>query len=196
MSKIALIFSCLTSLQVAAAPPPTPEPIKAKAGINQSKQVPAEKPCVDTDKIYKVCTDQNPKLEELKQQATNQKKLVLITFGAEWCGWCKSLHAQFEKPEATKRLDTQFILSDIGVYMYDSPKKTESGVQILNHLLHVNKMSKSIINGFPIMAVVDPKTEKAIFIPTGNLEENKNGKGHDIEKVFAALTKAANDLKK
>lgn len=150
--------------------------------------------CDDSNRIYKVCTDQNQIIEKYYSTAQSENKLVLITFGADWCPWCKSLNRIFSESEVWSQLDGSVVNSEIGVNDI-SGKNVESGLKIITDLLSLNNKDSSTYNGLPFLAVVDPKTKKAAFIQTGDLEDNSNGEGHDRKKVIEAILKAVSEVK-
>lgn len=151
--------------------------------------------CNDTRRIYKVCSDQSIPHQAILKRALEEEKLVLIKFGADWCSWCHSLHTLFNTQTFWESLNNQVLLSEIGVYMYDSATKVESGRDILQELLSVNQKDSSIVTGFPFLVVVNPQDNKSVFIGTGDLEDNSNGNGHSPDAVRAAILNAVNQLK-
>jgi thiol-disulfide isomerase/thioredoxin len=153
--------------------------------------------CDDTGKIYKVCSDQivnvyNPNLA----QALANDQLLLISFGADWCGWCKSLHRIFHDNQFWGQLDNKLVLTEIGTTFYDSGEQAPSGVELLNQLFETSLQDKSIMTGIPFLAVVNPKTNQIAFIQTGGLEDNSHGSGHDPAKVLQALQDAIASVSK
>ena len=44
-------------------------------------------------KIYDECTDQRQLYEDARAEAASQGKVLLVSYGAEWCIWCHVYHA-------------------------------------------------------------------------------------------------------
>lgn len=150
-----------------------------------------EASCNDNKKIYKVCTDQYRAFENALKKAKASDKLVLVTFGAEWCPWCLSMNQVLNDNKVWKKLEAKVLRSDIGIYKYDSRKQVETGRKVLDELLAINKKDPTDYKGIPLLAVVDPKTKKTIFINSGDLEKNtKKKKGHDKAKVTEVILHA------
>lgn len=153
--------------------------------------------CNDNRRIYKVCSDQREEFEKKLDQAKKENKFVLIKFGADWCPWCVSLHKIFTSPDFKESLDKHFVLSEIGVFMYDSTDKVISGTDILSELLKQNNLDKTYVQGTPFLVVLNPTNNKGIFINTADLEKNTDTtQGHDQEKLLKVLEKAHTDLSK
>ncbi|MCB0414842.1 MAG: thioredoxin family protein, partial [Bdellovibrionales bacterium] len=134
--------------------------------------------CVDSDKIYKVCSDQEAAFQKKLSEAKKNKKLVLIGFGADWCPWCKAISKLFHDKSFWSTFQTKLVLSEVGVSHYDSRERILSGFNILNELLKKNNKTEGDVDGYPFLAVVRPLDKKTIFINTGDLEDNRNQKGH------------------
>lgn len=141
-------------------------------------------PCSDSGKIYKICSDQQATFQsELNARKEKAQNLVVI-FGADWCPWCISLHKIMGQEKN--------IPLDIG--LYQEREKVSSGFSVLEQ---VKKMAgeKKKLEGLPLLAVINPKNGKAIFVDTEPLEKNtKTTKGHDPKKLFAALREAEKSL--
>ncbi len=152
------------------------------------------KKCVDRKKVYKVCSNQERSFKQSIYRAKKKNKLILVKFGAEWCPWCQSLHKIFHSKDFKGKYHKKFELLEVGVFHYDSKTMVDSGMHILQRLLDKNNLSKDKVEGYPFIAVVNPKTLKAIFINTGKLEDNRKGKGHYKQKVYQALKIAASKV--
>ncbi len=84
------------------------------------------------------------------------------------------------------------MLADLGVY--NGKVKVPSGDAILNRLKEQAHYFRKI-DGIPVLAMVNPRNEKAVLIDTEPLEKNtKTRKGHDPKKVLAALEKASVEI--
>lgn len=140
--------------------------------------------CNDSGKIYKICSDQQAHFQsELNLHKEKGQNLVVI-FGADWCPWCISLH----KIMGNKKRAAL----DIG--LYQEREKVSSGFAVLE-LVKAMAGEKKKLEGLPLLALINPKNGKAIFIDTEPLEKNtKKSKGHDSKKIFAALHEAEKSL--
>lgn len=152
--------------------------------------------CDDSGKIYKVCSDQQAAFQATLEQAIAEDKIVLVKFGADWCPWCQSLHKILSNEQMLREIgNDQLLLSEIGTNMYNSAEKVESGINILLAILEANGQSKDVVKGTPLIVVLRPSDLKAVFINTGDLEDNSKGEGHDKQKVKQAIQEAMNQLR-
>lgn len=157
-------------------------------GISLSLGTVYAAPCNDANKIYKICTPQRALYNTAVAAAQQNGKLVLAQFGFEACPWCQSIHKIFQAKENQSKL-TGFEIVSI-----EAKDQALDGKDVLKALLRKKPEMKA--EGFPFLAVVNVRTHKAEFINTGALEKNTaSSKGHDAEKVFAAIDAAAQKLK-
>lgn len=154
----------------------------------------ASQNCNDNRMIYKVCSDQKDIFTQAANDAQAKKQWLAVTFGAQWCPWCRSLNTLFSKIDFVQKMNGNFLTINIAVYQPESYDVVPTGMSLLNELLAKNNQDISIFNGVPLLVVVDPLAQKAVFIQTGDLEDNSNGEGHDPAKVLSALNKAAKEL--
>lgn len=94
--------------------------------------------CNDNQKIYKVCSDQIAIYEQQHLIAIRERKLLVLVFGADWCPWCNSLNKLFNEESFIKNINRSMRFQEIGIYMYNSGKKVESGFTILSRLARSN----------------------------------------------------------
>lgn len=145
--------------------------------------------CDDAGKFYRFCADQKPIYQEAEAKAASENHLLVVAFGADWCPWCRSLHTLLvvEKDEHRilgKKADIEEIA------LYRDQDKLPSGWEVLEQVASYSK-KKVHKEGVPLLAVVNPKKKKAVFIDTGKLEKNtKVTKGHDVKKLAAAVKRA------
>jgi len=151
--------------------------------------------CDDSTKLYKVCSDQEDLYRQAAAQAIIEKKFVLITFGAEWCEWCKTMHAVLENDANWSRVEDRLVKVSIAV-SDSAGTDIAAGQHLVQTLLDMNHVDKSIFRGIPFLAVVDPISLSTVFIDTGDLEDNTNGPNHDPEKVVAALKAATQEIQR
>lgn len=150
--------------------------------------------CNDEGKIYKVCSDQQEAYNAALERAKKGNKKLLVVVGAEWCPWCVSLHKMLGQPEALgKDFSKKYELVDIALYR--DKTKVPSG-EAVQELLKKQAGYTGKLAGIPVLAVVNPKSEKASIIDTEPLEQNtETSKGHNAKKVMAAIQKAERKLK-
>ena len=107
-------------------------------------------------------------------KAKQENKRVLVMFGGDWCVWCQRFHAVLLKDAAIPPLcNPRYVL-----VMADAAK----GEPYQNY----DKDGKK--HGYPFLTILAADGRVLVNQETGVLEQ---GKGYDIEKVKAFLTKWA-----
>ena len=130
--------------------------------------------------VYDEKADAAKDIEAALAKAKRNHTRVLVQWGANWCGWCKMLHAfcASEKDVAKKLRDEyEVVLVDVG--------------RMDKHQDLVKKYGASLDQGIPFLTVLGEKGEVIANQETGSLEKPKGTEppGHDKAKVLDFLTK-------
>ena len=143
--------------------PAAPTPAAAKPA--------AAKPPVPA--VYDESADAKADVAAALAKAKKEKKRVLVTLGANWCGWCRKLDGLFTKDEKI------------------APALAKSYVPVK---VDVGRMTKNLDlaaswgvdpkKGVPLLVVIDEKGN-AVKVPS--TETLESGKGYDTAKVLAFL---------
>lgn len=171
-----LLWSLLLSLPSFAADAPAKVADQAK--------------CDDTNKVYKVCGNQEEIYGAALKKAKAEKKQLVVVIGAEWCPWCLSLHHMLgDKSIVTADIAKKYSFVDVA--LYQAKEKLPTGLAV-QEKLKTQAGFKGKLAGIPVLAVVNPKNGKTELVDTEPLEKNtETSKGHDSAKVLAAIDKAA-----
>lgn len=146
------------------------------AGLVAAEPEPTKPAKAAKPKIYNESADGTKQIADALVLAKKEKKLVLLQFGANWCGWCHRLHKLFESDkEISAKLKAGFI-----VVLIDVNEKHNSEVD--------EKYGNPTKHGLPVIVVLDADGKQLTTQDTGKLEE---GDHHDSEKVKAFLNKWA-----
>jgi thiol:disulfide interchange protein len=172
--KLALLP--LAAALLAHPAPAQPGPGGAGAPQQQAGPGIAEAPAVrktPTPPVYDEAADAKADVAAAVAKAKKEKKRVLVTLGANWCGWCRALDRLFTKNEAVAaQLAAGYV-----------PVKVDVGRMTKNVELAAS-WGADPKTGVPLLVVLDG-TGKAVKVQeTGSLE---SGKRHDPEKVIAFL---------
>ena len=126
--------------------------------------------------IYDVHASGTAQINEALGKAAREHKRVILDFGANWCIWCKRLHATFETdPAVSKALEKDFI-----VVMVDINKRHgEARNADVNE-----RYGNPIVHGVPVLVVLDSDGKQLTTKDSGELEE---GEGHSPAKILAFL---------
>lgn len=126
--------------------------------------------------IYDETADGMKQVADALAVAKKENKLVLIQFGANWCGWCHKLHKLFESdPDIAARLKKSYV-----VVMVDVNKGHNDATN--------KKYDNPIQFGLPALVILDANGKQLVTQDSGKLEE---GDHHDPKKVLAFLDKWA-----
>jgi thiol:disulfide interchange protein len=127
-------------------------------------------------KLYDEAADGSKQIADALALAKKEKKLVLLQFGANWCGWCHKLHKLFESDKAiAAKLKAGFV-----VVLVDVNKEHNSEIN--------EKYGNPRKHGLPVIVVLDSAGKQ---LTTKNTEELEEGDHHDPEKVKKFLTEWA-----
>jgi Protein of unknown function, DUF255 len=163
--------------------------------------------------LFDLCGDQRAFLQEAQRLAKASNKVVLVSYGADWCIWCHVFEAH--------------ILGGSGVFTYATPdgpwtmkekKNTDNAVQAAalksftaDHFIVVNiaqetgesglsvlrdtKAEGQFSGGLPFMYALDQNGHFAGSINSSTVEVRRDGKspyrGYDRAKLLAALQSLA-----
>lgn len=125
--------------------------------------------------IYDVHADGAAQVDSAVASATAGNKRILLVFGANWCIWCRRLHAFFDKNPAVNKALREFIVVDIDV-------NRRNGVN--RNAAIVAKYRVPIDEGIPAIAVLDSGGRLLSLKDTGELED---GDAYGEAKVLAFL---------
>jgi thiol:disulfide interchange protein len=122
--------------------------------------------------IYDVMANGSEQIEKALASVKNTNKVVMLQFGANWCGWCHKLHGLFA---SDKTIAVELKKSYV-VVLIDVDKDHNAEV--------VKKYDNPVRFGLPVIVLLDKNGKALTTQDTGKLEE---GDHHDPAKVLAFL---------
>jgi thiol:disulfide interchange protein len=131
--------------------------------------------------IYNEKADAHVDIAAALAQAKRDHSRVLLQWGANWCGWCKMLHATCGSDKDIKKklqYEYQVVLIDIGRLDKHMDLATKYGATLKE-------------SGVPFLTVLDEDGAVVTNQETSSLEKPKGEEpmGHDVAKVMSFLTK-------
>ena len=145
------------------------------AGLRAAPEYPAKGP-----DIYDTRADGEAQVAAALRRAAAEHKRVLLDFGANWCIWCRRLHATFQSdPSVSAALAKGFVVVMVDVNTRNGVKRN-AGVN--------ERYGDPIRNGIPVLVVLDADGRPLTTKDTGELEE---GAGHSPAKITAFLAQWA-----
>ncbi len=193
MKNFKFLFVCMMFLLVAIA---------ASKSFANSEATAAVQQCDDSKSIYRFCENQNSVYEKAIASAKTNSKSVLIVFGADWCGWCHSLHKLLVEDKIAESFSNSLDIIEIAVeYFGLNEQGQEDSIHTQGSKELFTKLADlaAAVDGekpqlaYPLLAMVNPQNNKVTFLSTGLLEDNTmEGKkvikvGHSPEKIVAAI---------
>jgi thiol-disulfide isomerase/thioredoxin len=122
--------------------------------------------------IYDTSANGSKQISEALALAKKERKLVLLQFGANWCGWCHLLHNLFENDKTV----AQELKNNYEVVMLDVTAGHNKDVD--------DKYGNPTRYGLPAIVILDSDGKQ---LTTKNTSELEAGDRHDPLKVMAFL---------
>jgi thiol:disulfide interchange protein len=124
-------------------------------------------------RVYDETADAKADVAAAVAKAKEEKKRVLVTLGANWCGWCRALDRLFTTDEkVAAALSKSYV-----------PVKVDVG-RMKKNLDLAATWGADPKKGVPLLVVLDG-TGKSVKVQ--DTEALEAGKGHDAAKVIAFL---------
>jgi thioredoxin-related protein len=127
--------------------------------------------------IYDTKADGKVQLADALKAAKAGHKNVVVVFGANWCIWCRRLHAAFQRPEVAKELAAHFVVVEIDVNTRKGSKRN-ADVDA--------RYGNPIAQGVPVIVMLDANGKP---LTTHSTDELEDGDGHSPKKILAFLAK-------
>lgn len=126
--------------------------------------------------IYDVRASGAAQVEAALARASAEHKRVILDFGANWCIWCRRLHATLEgDPALARALGKDFVVVMVDVNTRNGPHRNADLVA---------RYGNPVAHGIPVLVVLDADGRQLTTKDTGELEE---GEGHSPAKIAAFL---------
>lgn len=133
-----------------------------------------EKKPAKQEQVYDEAADAKARLAAAIARAKQENKRVLVQWGANWCGWCKLLHATLRKDASLSRklmYEYEVVRVDVGRFDKNTDLAKQYGVDL---------------GSIPRLTVLDGDGKPLAQHDTGEFE-TKDPVGHDPKKVLAFL---------
>lgn len=130
--------------------------------------------------VYDESADAGRDIAAALGRAQKENKRVLVRWGANWCGWCKLLHASMEKDkDLSRELLYEYEVVRVDVGRFDK------------HMDIAGKYGATLKeSGIPYLTVLGADGSVLANQETGALEsKDESVKGHDKAKVLEFLKK-------
>ena len=129
--------------------------------------------------VYDEKADAAKAIDAALAKAKRNHTRVLVQWGANWCGWCKMLHATFQTDKdigKELRYEYEVVFVDVGRFDRNIELSAKFGADLKK-------------SGLPFLTVIDADGRPVANQETGSLElpSGAQAKGHDVAKVMAFL---------
>jgi thiol-disulfide isomerase/thioredoxin len=171
-------------------------PALAPRAAAQDAPAPATSAASAPPPIYDEAADGRAQVQAALARAARGDRRVLIQWGANWCGWCRLLHASFTGDEALKReLLYEYELVRVDVGRFDKhmdlaasfgAELKEHGIPYLTVLAADGRVLANQPTG-PLEAAAAAPAGAAAAAPPAGAPASAPAPGHDVARVLAFL---------
>jgi thiol-disulfide isomerase/thioredoxin len=153
--------------------------------------------CEPLPSPYLIHADQMALYTRAVDKAATENKAVVVVFGTEWCGFCRSLGAVMDQPDFKAALDHDFVI--VHIALETRTREKISSAPAVFEL--VNRLAKDPIDkipGYPWLAMVNPSINKSIWIDSTPFEGSSPVDSriqHDGKKLVLGLQDLKETLK-
>jgi thiol:disulfide interchange protein len=133
--------------------------------------------------IYDIRAAGTAQIAAAVRTATDEHKRVILVLGANWCIWCRRLHAAFEnEPAVSRALKKDFVLVDIDV-------NNRNGVD--RNADVIERYGNPVKGGIPAIVVLDSDGKKLMTKDTDELVDKGAYSASKIVSFLAGQTPAS-----
>lgn len=160
---------CRSLLAIALLVVPLPFLHAYDEGAGKPAKAPAKQ-----EQVYDEAADAQAQIAAAVARAKVENKRVLVQWGANWCGWCKLLHATLKKDSGLARklmYEYEVVRVDVGRFDRNTELAKSLGVELAS---------------IPRLTVLDGDGKAIAQSDTGEFE-TKDPAGHDAKKLLAFL---------
>ena len=122
--------------------------------------------------IYPEKADAKAEIQTALDKAASQHKRVILDFGGNWCGDCRSLDTYFHKEPNASLLKGSFILVDVNIGRFDQ------------NLDVADKYEVPLKKGVPALAVLDDKGNVLYSQKNGEFEAMRRMDPNSVTKFL------------
>ena len=108
-------------------------------------------------------------------RAQAENKLVLITFGANWCPDCRAFDKAIHEPELATTIDKRYVLVKVDVGNWDK------------NIDVVQRFKNPIAGGIPSIVVLDAQEHNLYATKAGQLASSRNMSTAQFARFFEAM---------
>ena len=134
--------------------------------------------CQAADPMYNETADAKAEIKRALAQAATTGVPVLVIFGANWCGDCKTLDMAIKQGASARLVAKDFKVVKVNVGRFDR------NVDI------AQSYGVPLKNGIPAVVVLSPKSEVLYITREGELADARNMGENGIYEFFKKVTPA------
>jgi thioredoxin 1 len=129
----------------------------------------------DTANPYDETADAKADIAAALMRAQAENKLMLITFGANWCPDCRAFDTAIHQPELATTIDERYVLVKVDVGNWDK------------NIDVVQRFDNPIAGGIPSIVVVDAQEHNLYATKAGQLAASRNMSASEFARFFEAM---------
>jgi thiol-disulfide isomerase/thioredoxin len=147
--------------------------------------------CPKTYERYLACEDQMARFAAALAKARENKRKLLVIFGADWCPWCRTIDKNVDTADYLEHAELQGKVEVVKIalnVLKDSRKVIVPSGQAVQDLLAANMAVDRPSGYIPFYALVDPNADGAsIGLQNGHFADVIDNKPANIAPAFRAV---------
>jgi len=129
----------------------------------------------DPSRPYDESADVKAEIVTALARAQAENKLILLTFGANWCPDCRAFDKAIHEPELAPTVEDRYVLVKVDVGNWDK------------NIDVIQRFGNPVAGGIPSIVVLDAQEHNLYATKAGQLASSRNMSTEEFVRFFEAM---------